>query len=159
MIKTFIKKYQKIITIFFFVFLVLIIWIFPKSQKPIAFPTPTPLPIKFEIRRTIPSSGVGAQILQTSAIEFIFSKQIDLSSLVIIVNPHVEFNFEYDKDLRTLFIRALPYWEYNKEYEISIDVRSKENESLDNKIEYKLKINKFTNSNMEEVFLTPIPEF
>ena len=81
MIKTFIKKYQKIITIFFFVFLVLIIWMFPKSQKPIAFPTPTPLPIKFEIRRTIPSSGVGAQILQTSAIEFIFSKQIDLSSI------------------------------------------------------------------------------
>lgn len=159
MVKTFIKKYQKIIIVFFFVFLILIIWIFSKSQKPIVLTTPTPLPIKFEIKRTIPSSGVGAQILQTSAIEFIFSKQIDLSSLAVTVNPNIEFNFEYDKDLRTLFIRALPYWEYNKEYEISIDVRSEENEGLDNKIEYKLKINKFTNSNMEEVFLTPKPVF
>ncbi|MFC1625577.1 hypothetical protein ACFL1Q_00845 [Patescibacteria group bacterium] len=148
------KKINKKV-IFFGILLIFsffsVYWILSKkSSTPII--TPTPIPIKFGLLKTNPTNGIGLEVVPTTAVEFIFSKEVDVSSLVITSTPSANLSFETSESLKALYIREVPYWEINKEYIIKIDVKSKDGDTLDQTIEYPLKFIEAKSSNLIEKF-------
>jgi hypothetical protein len=128
-----------------------LVWLFSVSKKPSISPTPTPTPIKFELIRTIPANGSKNLFPATSAVEFDFSKQIDVSTLVIVSNPNADVVFETDQSGKTLFIRAPGGWRLATTYEITVDVLSKDKDKLPEKIVYTFEANIPKSSQMDEI--------
>lgn len=155
------KNKKKLLTILAILSLLSVAWIIltTKKQKAIVTPTPTPtgIPLEFKLLRTNPAYGEGAQIIDTNAIDFKFSKPIDVSSLIISITPEINYYFETDEEDRLLYIIPQPKWETKKLYNISIKVKSKDGESLSKSIDYKLQIEPITTSELTEQFFTPEP--
>lgn len=153
------KNKKKLLIAAIFVSLLSIIWIISKTKRQDQpSPTSSPIPLKFELLRANPSYGVGAQIIDTNAVDFKFSKPIDISTLVINIEPKINYSFETDGDKRILYISPNSNWETGQLYNISIDVSSEEGEKLPKKIDYQLQIKEITEGIPAEIFFSPEPE-
>lgn len=131
--------------------LISIIWIFSVSNKPKTEPSPTPNPIKFELKKTIPENNSNNYFPATTAIEFSFTKPLNVKSLVINTKPQTDIVFETDQNDQTLYIRALKGWKFNTNYQISINVDSKNGELLPQKIDFNFQVTLPKSSQLDEV--------
>ncbi len=131
--------------------LISVIWIFSFSNKPKTEPSPTPKPIRFDLKRTIPENNSNNYFPATTAIEFSFTKPLDRASLVINTKPQTDVVFETDQNDQNLYIRALKGWKFNTNYQISIDVDSKDGESLPQKIDFNFQVTLPKSSQLDEV--------
>lgn len=128
-----------------------ILWIFFTTSKRKVIP-PSPAPnIKFELIRTIPENGSKDLSPNTSALEFDFSKPIEISTLVMNSVPKTDLLFETDNEDKILYIRALNGWEIGTSYTITINVSSKDKDNLQNKIIFNFESNFPKSSLMDEV--------
>lgn len=157
--KEFFKKNKKRIIVFLiFISILSVFWILSQTKKvPKTTPTPIGAPLQFKLLRTNPAYGVGAQIINTNAIDFKFSKPIDVSTLVVNISPEIEFSFETDEENRVLYIIPNPNWTTDQLYKFLISVNSKDGDKLPEKIEYQLQIKPITTSELTEQFFTPEP--
>lgn len=117
----------------------------PKNQ-------PTPTPIKFNFIRSIPSSGGVSNIIPTSAIEFQFSKPVEVSTLTLTMDPYEPFETQTNKNGTSVYIRPLPKWQQGKVYNFKLSIKSKEGEELDEPIDFNLKIEPLKDSPLIEKF-------
>lgn len=120
------------------VFLALIVLgaIFGRVQKP----RPTPTPVPFELLGTIPASGSVNVFPVTTAVEFVFSKPINVDTLVLGSVPAENLTFETDQKDAVLFVRAVNGWRLGVKYQITISVTSKDGETLP-AISYSFEVN------------------
>lgn len=127
-----------------------LVWILLISKGGVSKPTNTPLPVKFSLVKTIPESGSINSFPATTAIEFDFSKPIDINTLTINSIPKSNITFETDQNDTSLFIRSIDGWSYGTTYEITISVMSKDKEGPE-KITLTFKTNLPKSSNLDEV--------
>lgn len=127
-----------------------VIWILYKSGiKLKQEPTPTPH-VEFKLIKSIPGDNSSDPFLDTSAIEFYFSKPIDVSSVTINVDPETDTVIETDNDNTSLFIRAHRGWKYGTLYKIAVKVKSSVGDII-SPIELNFKPNIPKHSPMDEV--------
>jgi len=149
--KILLSKKRLIFLALFVISVISLVWLFSLSKKPAISPTPTPVPTKFELIKAIPTNGSKNLFPATSAIEFDFSKQIDINTLVITSTPKADVAFETDQGGKILFIRALGGWRLATTYEITVDVVSKDKDKLPENIIYTFEANIPKSSQMDEI--------
>lgn len=127
------------------------VWIFSMTnkQRPVK-PSPTPN-VKFELVRTIPANGSKDFSPNTSALEFDFSKPIDINTLILTSVPKTPLIFETNNEGNALYIRTQDGWKIGTNYTLTIDVSSIDKENLDNKIIFTFESNFPKSSLMDEV--------
>lgn len=159
----FIKKYKVAIIILIVLAIIFLLYALfsKKNNLGLIGSTPTPEPIPFALRGIIPTYGVGTKIIETSAIEFRFSKPLDTLSVNIKIDPEIEHSFELDEDNKVLFIRAVPWWKVGQKYTITVQVKSIGGEKLDKPIIYDLQIEQMKESELSEPYFpqeSPTPK-
>ena len=112
--KGFIKKHWKLTLllgagIVFFVFL----FLDSERQEPTTPPvtgritpttSPQPTTITFGVVNTFPPSGPTQMAIPNLALQFTFSKSLDLSSASVVLTPFENFDFKLSEDEKTLII-------------------------------------------------------
>lgn len=139
------KKNKILLAIFIILSVLSIFFIYFQNKKNSGISTPTPKPINFELLKTIPASGSETPILPTSSIEFQFSKEIDIKSLILTTTPYEPFTFDTIDGGKTLLVRPTPAWEVKKNYQIKFTINSIEGETIPEVI-YNFKIVPLTDS-------------
>jgi hypothetical protein len=85
------------------------------------------------------------------ALQFQFSKQIDVESAVVTISPFVNVNAAPDITGKTLYISPEKEWTYNVQYELEIsEIKSIEGELLSEPLEYNFKFTSPTDSPLTE---------
>lgn len=119
-----------------------------KIKKPEVLPTP--LPIKFEYLKSIPASGTISTIPITSVIEFYFSRPVDENTAEVTVTPDTQLSFSSDVPYKAFYIKAIPSWKMDQEYKITVKIKSKEGQDLQNTINYSFKLEQMKDSLLTE---------
>lgn len=125
-------KNKKVVFIFvlFLLSILSIFWILSKSGVKFAQkPTPTPYE-EFKLIKSIPENNSSNPLLDTSSIEFYFSKPIDVSSLVINVEPQTDIVIDTDDNNKALFVHVVGGWQYETLYKMSVEVKSSTGETI-----------------------------
>lgn len=120
-----------------------------KTTRPVPVP-PTPTPVVFELINIYPPAGERQLPLQNLAIDFTFSKPLDVSATLIQIKPFTNFETSTSSKGKVLSIYPLENWEYNIEYAITIEPKSEDGQSLSAAINYTFKPTPFTDSPMIE---------
>jgi hypothetical protein len=126
--KAFIKKYWLATILFCFIVSIFIFIITRKGDTP---PTPTPTPIVFEVKNTYPNAGSHQIALDNLAIEFLFSKEVDLAKTAIKISPATDINISYGDTKKSVIVRPEEDWTKSREYKFTISAFSLEGESLE----------------------------
>lgn len=118
------------------------------TQPPIPTQTPTPMP--FELIKIFPPPGERQTPIDNLAINFTFSKPVDVSTTVIQIKPFTSFDVSLSSEGKTLSVYPLERWGYNVEYSITIEPKSLDGQGLPSPINYAFKPTQFTESPMDE---------
>lgn len=129
--------------------IVFIIFSVQKNKKPLN--TPSPTPVVFEFLRSIPANGSKTLFPNTSAIELDFSKPVDVSTLIISINPKIEYTTEFDFQDSVIFIKPIESWNLGQRYDITLSVKSKDKESLKSSVQLNFEANNPKSSQLDEV--------
>lgn len=143
-----IKKIFIVTGIFLSIFSILYIFLGTKKAAPTK-PTPTPITV-FELTNTTPKEGSQKIPIPNLAIEFIFSKRIDASSLSVTISPKENITFNFGENKNNIFVHPETNWKYGTTYTISISVQSESGETLESKINYVFTPEKETGSSLNE---------
>lgn len=128
-----------------------LLWIiFTVRDKTDIEPSPTPIS-KFELLRTIPTNNSTDPFLPTSAVEFYFSKPIKVESLTVSSEPKVNTIIETSQDNTILYLRTEEGWQYGTLYKLTINVNSKDNQELPEKIILNFKPGTLKYSPLDEI--------
>ena len=145
----YIKKHWKLTTILAAVIVFFVFVVSGRSNNE-APPTPTLVPVPFELLNTFPPSGERQMPIANLALEFTFSKELDITSGNVKVTPFTSFEFSLGRDKKTLAIYPTTEWEYNINYKVVISIDSTDGQKLDSPIEYSFTPTKFTGSDLTE---------
>lgn len=142
----FLKKNWKFITIFILIGSIVFVWLRIRGG---ANPPPAPT-TPLELIKTSPDSGTQEIPIPTLAIEFIFSKKLDESTLTIKSNPEIKLSHNFGENGKAVFVYPEKEWVYNVQYAITLNVQSEDGSSLENPITYVFTPKKVTRSELNE---------
>jgi len=134
-------------------FVSLLVFLNIRKNKNIITKPPTKTPniqyIPFKLVQK-PTEGKLALAVDNFALAFSFSKEINKESIFIDIKPETEYNFDFSNDNKTLYIYPKDKWINNQKYKITINLKSKDNESLEKEITYEFTPYKPEDSKLDE---------
>lgn len=146
----YIKKQWKLLTVLLIT--IIVFFLLRVSRKsdiaPPSPPTPTHTP--FELIETFPSSGRQETPISNLALLFTFSIEIDVSSAEITINPYIDFTSSVNPDGKTLAIYPSKEWKYDTQYKLTINIKSKDGQALENPIKFDFIPLQVTESKLDE---------
>lgn len=145
--KKFLKRYWLAVAL---VALFIVIIVFFVSRKEDAPPTSTPIPTTFDVINTYPREGVHEVVIANLAVEFIFSKEVDLAKTAIKVSPTSNIDISYGDTQKSVVIRPESEWEMDTEYTFEVRAVSQEGETLEDPYIYEVEFTPLTESGLEE---------
>lgn len=141
------KKYWLAI-ILVAVFVLIVSFFFFRREKPT--PSPTPTPTAFEITNTYPRPGTYEVVIADLAIEFLFTKDVDLAKTAIKISPSSDIDISYGDTQRSVVVKPEGEWEMDVLYTFEVTAVSKEGESLEKPFEYTVRFTPLTESGLRE---------
>ena len=150
MIKS-IKKY-KFVIIATLLFLLVIIYFRSKYKTEIPSQTITPTPIveEFRLEHIFPPAGKQKMANLNIALQFKFSKPINLESAETELRPFLDTEYSTNEFGNTLYIIPKTQWVHNTQYEITLDIKSNDGKQLTAPVKHSFTFTPFTHSPLEE---------
>ena len=106
----------------------------------------------FEVINTYPREGTHEVVLSNLAIEFIFSKEVDLAKTAIKLSPTADIDISYGDTQKSVVIRPENEWQMDTEYNFTVTAISTDGESLDEPYTYDVSFTQVTDSDLEETY-------
>lgn len=97
-----------------------------------------------------PQEGEIETPIDNIALTFEFSKEIDKNSVFVQIKPDTEFEISFADNDKKLVVYPKEKWIYEQDYLVEINLKSKENDELKEKISYSFKIKRPKDSPMDE---------
>lgn len=149
-----IKKHWKLLLFVIIVATLTLLYLLLKSPSqtatPSVTPIPSPTPIPFELINTFPPPGDNNIVLSNLALQFAFSKPIDIDTAIVIVEPFIFIDKSTDIKGSTLILHPEEDWVFDTTYNLTIEVKSEEGEDLPEEIEYSFTPQSITESDLIE---------
>lgn len=113
-------------------------------------PSPTPSPNPFKIENTYPKPGSYEVVIPNLAIEFIFTKNVDLAKTAIDISPTSEIDISYGDTEKSVVVRPDIEWQMDTSYTFRVTAESKDGKRLEETFEYQIEFTPLEQSGLEE---------